>query len=573
MKNIFKPFMFLLAGTLAFTACSDADMTETNTDDTKASTLDPNNQLTTALLQTYGDFSLMDTYRSYITGFTQYYAGGWNVTNYAGSVFSSDGQSKLLWDRYYAIAVKNLVDAISRCEDKPNTLAALRIHRAYIMTILTDTYGDVPCLDAGKGYTEGVDFPKYDKQEDIYNWLFQELTESVALLGTGNDVITGDVTSLGKNTDAWKRYANSLRMRLAMRISDVNPEKARQEFEAAYNAGCILNAEDNAYVIHLNSPFTLYDGAADLDFRANALGEILYGQDPTSPTLVCATLFNALNETADPRLYRICRYLIHTTRSQTDTSGNFDVTDEVRDWFAAADKDPVPCLVGQAWWTDWQTAPSTSEIPTLAKLVEQYPEKGYDGNNFPARMIRPSLNPALQAANCPGILMTSAEVHFLLAEAALKGWTVDGSKESHYEAGVRDAMHMLNNYYDIQKISEDEINIYLSENGLGDNPKEAINYQAWILHLTNPSEGWANLRRSDYPALMDRRTIAKEPQSFTYNDNNLQTPTRLQYPNMEQSYNHEHWKEAVDRLGGSDNWHALLWWDKAEQNFYDAPKK
>ena len=56
----------------AFSSCSDSYLEDVNTDDSKASIIDPNAQLTTALLQTYGDFSLMDTYRSYITGFTQY---------------------------------------------------------------------------------------------------------------------------------------------------------------------------------------------------------------------------------------------------------------------------------------------------------------------------------------------------------------------------------------------------------------------------------------------------------------------------------------------------------------------
>ena len=62
-------------GLMATTACSDSYMEELNTDETKASSIAPSAQLTTALLQTYGDFGLMDTYRSYITGFTSLVAG------------------------------------------------------------------------------------------------------------------------------------------------------------------------------------------------------------------------------------------------------------------------------------------------------------------------------------------------------------------------------------------------------------------------------------------------------------------------------------------------------------------
>ena len=236
--------MLLSALTLGgtFTSCSDNHMESVNTDDTKSPTINPNAQLTTALLQTYGDFGLMDTYRSYITGFTQYFAGGWNVSFYAGAVNPDNDQMRLIWDQYYSVGIKNLVDAIHNSKDMPNTNAALRIHRVYLMSILTDTYGDIPCSEAGLGFIEGISNPKYDKQEDIYNWLFAELKDCVSQLGTGSDRISGDVTSLNGDTDLWKKYANSLILRFAMRISDVNPALAQQEFEGvlAYESGLSL---------------------------------------------------------------------------------------------------------------------------------------------------------------------------------------------------------------------------------------------------------------------------------------------------------------------------------------------
>lgn len=556
---------------VGLSACSDAYMEDVNTDDSKASTIDPNTQLTTALLQTYGDFSLMDTYRSYITGFTQYYAGGWNVSNYAGAVYPKDSEMTYVWKRYYSIGIKNLVDAIHRSENMPNTNAALRIHRAYMMAVLSDIYGDIPCTEAGMSYINGNANPKYDTQEEVYDFIFSELKACAAQLGKGTDLISGDVTSLGRDAAAWKRYANTLRLRYAMRISDVAPEKARIEFESALNAdgGIISSAEDDAYVKYIDAPFTLYDGANDLDFRANALGEMIYGQDPESPSFVCSTLFNYMKKMNDPRLYRIARCYIHTTRSQTDTSGNFDVTDEVIDWGERGGTGIVPCNVGDAWWSDWVNGPTNNEIPTLESLVKLYPDKGYDKNNYPARMLRPTIAIAFCNADCPGILITSAEVEFLLAEAASKGWDVPDDAESYYEAGIRASMQMLNSYYDIvSKISDTEIDEYIAANPLGDNAREAINTQAWILHLTNPSEGWANLRRSDYPALADR-TLLPVRGDFPHEDPNMQTPVRLRYPLLEAKYNSVNYKEAVERIGGNDNWHTRIWWDTAEQNFID----
>lgn len=575
-KHIFNIASFMMLLTLGggLSSCSDSYLEDVNTDDSKAETIDPNAQLTTTLLQTYGDFSLMDTYRSYITGFTQYYAGGWNVSNYAGAVYPKDSEMAYPWNRYYQISIKNLVDAIHRTGDMPNTNAALRIHRAYMMAVLSDIYGDIPCTEAGMSFIDGNATPKYDTQEEVYDFIFSELKACAAQLGTGTDAISGDVTSLGGDPEAWKRYANTLRLRYAMRISDVAPERARTEFESALNAdgGIISSADEDAYIKYIDAPFTLYDGAADLDFRANALGEMIYGQDPQSPSFVSSTLFNYMKKMHDPRLYRIARCYIHTTRSQTDTSGNFDVTDEVLAWGERGGEGIVPCNVGDAWWSDWVSAPANSDIPTLDSLATLYPDKGYDKNNYPARMIRPTIAVAFCNADCPGILITSAEVEFLLAEAASKGWNVQGDAESHYKAGIRASMQMLNNYYDIvSKISDEEIEEYIAENPLGDNPRESINTQAWILHLTNPNEGWANLRRSDYPALADR-TLLPVRGDFPHEDPNMQTPVRLRYPLLEASYNSVNYEEAVDRLGGTDDWHTRVWWDVNEQHFMDIEK-
>lgn len=575
-KHIFNiaSFMMLLTLVVGLSSCSDSYLEDVNTDDSKAETIAPNAQLTTTLLQTYGDFSLMDTYRSYITGFTQYYAGGWNVSNYAGAVYPKDSEMTYPWNRYYQISIKNLVDAIHRTGDMPNTNAALRIHRAYMMAVLSDIYGDIPCTEAGMSFIDGNATPKYDTQEEVYDFIFSELKACAEQLGTGTDAISGDVTSLGGDPEAWKRYANTLRLRYAMRISDVAPERARTEFESALNAdgGIISSADEDAYIKYIDAPFTLYDGASDLDFRANALSEMIYGQDPQSPSFVSSTLFNYMKKMHDPRLYRIARCYIHTTRSQTDTSGNFDVTDEVLAWGERGGEGIVPCNVGDAWWSEWVSAPANSDIPTLDSLATLYPDKGYDKNNYPARMIRPTIAVAFCNADCPGILITSAEVEFLLAEAASKGWNVQGDAESHYEAGIRASMQMLNNYYDVvSKISDEEIEEYIAENPLGDNPRESINTQAWILHLTNPNEGWANLRRSDYPALADR-TLLPVRGDFPHEDPNLQTPVRLRYPLLEGRYNIVNYEEAVDRLGGTDDWHTRVWWDVNEQHFMDIEK-
>ena len=536
---------------VAFTACSDSYMEGLNEDDTKTITIDPNAQLTTCLLQTYGDFGMMDTYRSYITGFTQHFAGGWNVTNYA----------------------------IAHSADRPNLNAVLRIHRVYLMSVLTDTYGDVPCLSINTSLEEGTSTPKYDSQKDIYDFFFTELKDCVNQLGTGNDNVTGDVTNYSGDIDKWKKYANSLRLRFAMRISDVDPTKAQTEFEAvsADAANYIASADDDAFIKYTNSPFTLYDGARDYDFRVNALGEILYGQDPTSPTFVCSTLFEYLKDNNDPRLYSICRHYNNVKRSEIkpDKEGNVDLTDEVLAYLKKKGQDEAPCKPGAAWWNNWINGPDNLEdVPTLAKLVKMYPEVGYEKNNFPARMMRPALSIDFCQPDRPGLLMTSAEVDFLLAEAITKGWNATGTADDHFKSGIKASMQLLNKHYltDEAIMQQADIDAYVtsimatSPLATPASAREAINLQAWILHMMNPAEGWANLRRSDYPVLADRTKLDKFTSDFTYDDDNLTTPVRLCYPILEKKYNGENYKEALSRMGGKDDWHHRMWWDVNDIN-------
>lgn len=593
MKKIYIVLFTLLATGITLTSCSDKLMDELNTDDTKAAVIDPNTQLTTALLQTYGDFQVMDTYRNYITGFTQYFAGAWNVTNFAGSN-NHDETIESLWNRFYTIGIKNLVDGIDKSEDLPNVNAALRITKVYMISILTDAYGDVPCSEAGLGYLKSIATPRYDTQEEIYDYFFEELAECVAQLGTGSDRISGDVTSLGGNIAAWKKFANSLRMRYAMRISDINPVKAKAEFEKAINAegGYITSDAYDTYVKYIDVPFTFDEGAKKLDFRANALSGTLYGQKADSPTMICASLFDMMRNMEDPRLYRICRHYDNLKRSNSKPDElTVDLTDEFIAYLQNKGKDDYACKIGDAWYEPWPSnIPEMVAIPTsfkepedpaldffkkIRELDEAYPDAGFfkDGVNDNVRMMFPWLSIEFERSYRPGFLITSAEVHFLLAEAISKGWTAPGNMKTHFEEGIKDAMQMLNTHYlpDDQQIADAEISTYIlkvaNSGALDENPRNAINTQAWILHLMNPSEGWANLRRADYPVLVDRSKREKYTSQFVYPDPDMSTPDRLLYPNLEGQYNKASFLEALDRMGGTDDWHQRVWWDVKHGNF------
>lgn len=553
--SIYTIAFTLLTGVLSFTSCSDEYMENMNTDPTKAAALDANAQLTTAQLQTYGDLGMIEIYRNYLYGFTQQLMGCWNTTNFGGRHMLSDDEMDRVWTTFYTNSIKNLTDAQYRTaqdQGKTNIHAALTIYRVYLMSIITDIYGDVPCKEAGMGFLQGIFNPRYDTQEEIYHSFFQDLTAAVEALDPAKDAITGDVI-YGGNILKWKKLANSLRLRFAMRISNVDPQKAQQEFEAACQAdgGIFDSAEDDALIKYMNIAFSFGQDAYG-DFRGNALSKLLFGNDPANnPSYLCATLFNQLYNTGDPRTFMLSRCYYDGLMSATSPDNRVDLTQEMIDKGIAFQ----PCLPGAFSWEPW---PTGYDSDILKELAETNPNVTISV----ARETEPKLANNFLRGDNPGVVMTFAETRFLLAEAALKNWNVDGqTAEALYEEGVRAAVDFLVTRYKCDPVSEEEMNVYLSANGMGHTKEQkmaSIHTQAWILHFTNPAECWANQRRSGYPKL-------KSPAEYGFEQfmtGGKEIPVRLCYPVLESSYNKTGYEEALERMGGKDSWNTPVWWDK-----------
>ena len=309
MKQLIKKYIFALATVLAgiTCSCSDSYMEDLNTDPSKASSLDPNAQLTTAELQTYGDLGMIEIYRNYLYAFTQQLMGCWNTTNYGGRHTIDNNEMSRMWTSFYPKAIKNLTDGIYRTsqdDSKTNINAALRIYRVYIMSLITDVYGDAPYSEAGLGYIDEKYNPHYDLQEDIYTDFFAELEAAGMALDPAKDDITGDVIYNG-DIDKWKKLANSLRLRFAMRISDVAPDKARQEFEKALAAdgGVFTDISDDALIQYMDISFSFGQDAYS-DYRGNTLSQLLFGNDPSNnPSYLCSTFFNELHDSGEHAAY------------------------------------------------------------------------------------------------------------------------------------------------------------------------------------------------------------------------------------------------------------------------------
>lgn len=544
-----------MACALFFASCSDEYMENMNTDPSKAATIDPNAQLTTAQLQTYGDLSMMEIYRNYHYAFTQQLMGCWNTTNYGGRHTLDNNEMSRIWTSFYTQSLKNIIDAQYRtAEDaeKVNINSVLRIYRVYLMSIITDTYGDAPFSEAGLGFLEGKFNPKYDKQEDIYNAFFLELEDAVNKIDPTKDKVTGDLIYAGDVTK-WQQLANSLRLRFAMRISNVNPTKAQTEFENALaaNGGVITDASSDALIKYMTIAFS-FGQEAYSDYRGNSLSQLLFDNDPANnPSYLCSTFFNQLYNSGDPRTFKISRCYYDGLMSATSPDNRVDITQEmIEKGIAFSPRDP-----GAYSWEPW---PTGYDSDICAELAVNNPSV----TATMAREVEPKLANNFLKSDNPGVVMTSAEVKFLMAEATVKKWNVGSAlAEDLYKQGVRAAMDFLTDNYGCTATTDAEFDTFIQDKGAfghTDNQKlEAINTQAWILHFTNPAECWANVRRSGYPKL-------KSPAEYgfgQYLTGGTEIPVRLCYPVLESSYNKKSYNEAIERMGGTDNWHSLLWWD------------
>lgn len=550
----FYLFTFLL---LAASCSSDDDMTRLNTDPTKAPDVDASAQLTTAELQTYGDLGEVELNRNYIYGFTQQLAGSWNTTNYGGRQMADDNEMQRMWTTWYNQSIKNLVDAINKTdgdETQANVNAASKIYFVYMMSVITDTYGNVPYTEAGRGYINNIANPKYDDQKDIYYNFFEKLDSAVQELNANGGKISSDVIYQGDITK-WKKLANSLRLRYAMRISDVDPEKAQAEFTKALQAdgGIIDNSSDDA-LIHYMKVANSFGQESYTDYRRNAMSMLFFGNDPANnPSYICSTFFNLMNDSKDPRTFIFARNYWDKIMNISTGENRIDVTAEV-----LAQGKEQPNNPGGFSWEPWPSGYHSTYLDSLAQYNPDITAQGTDLD----RECEPKLANNFLSNDNPGVVITSAEVKFLLAEATSKGWISSyGSVADLYREGVRASMDLLSDNYGTERVSDDDFNTFIQNNPVGytaENQKRAINTQAYILHFLDPNECWANVRRSGYPQL---RSASHYNFTLDPTSDGDDIPVRLKYPTLESSYNKANYNDALQRMGGTDSWHTHVWWD------------
>ncbi|AEV99408.1 hypothetical protein A4D02_26590 [Niastella koreensis] len=169
-------------------------------------------------------------------------------------IFSNSSFTSL-WNTAYAQSITNLNTIIKLPDEKANVnyKSVAIILRSWVFSLLTDAYGNIPYKQAGD--IKNSLTPAYDTQKDVYLGLLDELKSASAALTTTGNTITGDVIYGGK-TDRWKKFANALRLRIALRIADQEPEKAKQTIaEVLSDAGGLIGSNtETAQFVYSTSP-------------------------------------------------------------------------------------------------------------------------------------------------------------------------------------------------------------------------------------------------------------------------------------------------------------------------------
>jgi len=252
MKNI----IYILLFALVFSAC-DNGFDAINVDPTRPSQIDVRNKMTSVQLYTaarrYESWRANLIYSSTMMQHFATTAGYWAGDKYTWN----KGYAASLIDAYIGTAVKNVEDMMLQLEVEegtPEMKAVTRILRVFIYHRLTDMYGDIPYTEAGKGLIDGILKPKYDAQSAIYADMLKELEESAAALSTGDSGF-GDADIMFQGDQGkWKRFANSMMLRLGLRLIKVDPTASQEWVAKAINGGVMTSNDDIAYIQHTPGP-------------------------------------------------------------------------------------------------------------------------------------------------------------------------------------------------------------------------------------------------------------------------------------------------------------------------------
>lgn len=276
-------------------SCSKAKLDEINTDPTKLTenNYDPNSLLAQAQLKyaNLGYYQLLyqSTMMQLLSSTYYYYNNGDKYIN-VGSF--TDYQGRIFDEGYTDASYIREMQRLARLKDPvayQNLIAIGDIMFVLILQRITDTYGDVPYTQAVKAM-QGIKYPVYDRQEDIYNQMLNDLEAATAQLDTEKPGPTADLFYKG-DISKWKKFGYSLMLRIAMRLTKADPEKAKLWAEKAADK-TFTSINDNAILLTDASSFNSQNGTSLALRTFSDYLEVRWSK----------TLIDQLKNTNDPRL-------------------------------------------------------------------------------------------------------------------------------------------------------------------------------------------------------------------------------------------------------------------------------
>jgi hypothetical protein len=460
----------------------------------------------------------------------------YTMRNFQGGDNYYSGFKGLDDSMYAAMNILKLVDSSIKLADARASKTHVGIFttfRVLLFSFMTDFYGDVYYSQALKG-REGILYPFYDSQADIYAGLLQELDNASALIPTGEDAVSPiyDLMFAGDKTQ-WLKFCNSLKLRLLMRASAKLPDAASKIAAVAALPLLSEDADLNASIAYVGTnPNNSWIGGSN-----NWAGNGEFERRRPSKTLV--DMMAALN---DPRM--------KVWFAPVEVPWTYDTQ---KDGVTFQTTDPNGFSYSSTWeYVDVSDPVIAAQVPNILDVDKVYAgfiagmfgdfkngnghwntSAGGTYGNFKvskySKLFQQNAHALLRAQ-----IMNKDEVLFILAEAAAKGF-IPGSADTYYRKGIRYSMQRWG-------VSEADISAYLAQpvialpgDAAGNLAK--IAEQKWIALFSIATEAYLDLRRTRLPDIFDNGLLA------TYD-----FPLRYRYPGNELGQNKNAYDKGVSSL-------------------------
>jgi len=412
------------------------------------------------------------------------------------------------WTGFYAGALQDYGQILAQSASNPNQVGPALTMRAFVLETMTDIWGDIPFSEAGKGATNLT--PKYDTQASIYDTLFSSLSKAASTMNNSPASPSYGAADpvYGGNSDEWIKLANSLHARAALRISQVDKAKSTAELTKALSGNKVFTSnDDNAFITW---PGGAVANPLCLNWSTGAGSDCGGTRDDQR---LSQRFIDTLLVNDDPR---IAKYADPTGASLGDN--------------------PTVCDVTYRGFPNGHASADVLNPCSAAK----------DNFNL-LDYSRP--NASIRQHDSPSYIMTYAEVLFIKAEAAERGMV--GSPAQSKQLFL-DAITASMKQWDVDQADIDAYVAKAAAKYTSGTPAaiQQIAYEKWVALFNMETEAYAEYRRLDYPVLKPG------PEAVTST-----IPTRLPYPDIENSLNATNLK-AANAAQGSTDISGKVWWDK-----------